>query len=101
MSAGWLLEYRTRSQLTSSDLTSPGEESKGAGRGKLRSGCGLVPCRTGRIRQGRRWTGLHLFSQRDDVSLCNPFRPFARGSREVAEAATQALLTSPTAVSSR
>jgi ketosteroid isomerase-like protein len=33
---------------------------------------------------------LRLFSQRDDVVLCNPFRPFARGPREVAETAEQA-----------
>jgi ketosteroid isomerase-like protein len=33
---------------------------------------------------------LQLFSRRDDVSLCNPFRPFARGPKEVADAATQA-----------
>lgn len=26
-----------------------------------------------------------MFSQRDDVVLCNPFRPFARGPSEVAE----------------
>lgn len=29
---------------------------------------------------------LQMFSQRDDVVLCNPFRPFARGPAEVAEA---------------
>jgi ketosteroid isomerase-like protein len=28
---------------------------------------------------------LQVFSQRDDVVLCNPFRPFARGPSEVAE----------------
>jgi ketosteroid isomerase-like protein len=33
---------------------------------------------------------LRLFSQREDVVLCNPFRPFARGPREVAEAIEQA-----------
>ena len=33
---------------------------------------------------------LQLFSQCDDVTLCNPLRPFARGPGEVAEAATQA-----------
>jgi ketosteroid isomerase-like protein len=33
---------------------------------------------------------LQLFSQREDVVLCNPFRPFARGSREVAETTEQA-----------
>src|SRR2546428_4690863 len=31
-----------------------------------------------------------MFSQRDDVVLCNPFRPFARGPREVAETTEQA-----------
>jgi ketosteroid isomerase-like protein len=31
-----------------------------------------------------------MFSQRDDVVLCNPFRPFARGAREVAETSKQA-----------
>ena len=29
---------------------------------------------------------VELFSQREDVVLCNPLRPFARGPREVAEA---------------
>ena len=29
---------------------------------------------------------LQEFSRREDVVLCNPFRPFARGPREVAEA---------------
>jgi len=29
---------------------------------------------------------LQMFSQRDDVVLCNPFRPFAHGPAEVAEA---------------
>jgi len=33
---------------------------------------------------------LQLFSQREDVVLCNPFRPFAIGPREVAETAEQA-----------
>jgi ketosteroid isomerase-like protein len=33
---------------------------------------------------------LQMFSQREDVVLCNPFRPFARGPREVAEAGKQA-----------
>lgn len=33
---------------------------------------------------------LQVFSQREDVVLCNPFHPFARGPREVAEAAEQA-----------
>jgi ketosteroid isomerase-like protein len=28
---------------------------------------------------------LELWSQRDDVLLCNPFRPFARGAAELAE----------------
>jgi len=31
-----------------------------------------------------------IFSQREDVVLCNPFRPFARGPREVAETLEQA-----------
>jgi ketosteroid isomerase-like protein len=31
-----------------------------------------------------------MFSPRDDVVLCNPFRPFARGPREVAETTEQA-----------
>lgn len=31
-----------------------------------------------------------VFSQRDDVVLCNPFRPFARGAREVAETTERA-----------
>lgn len=33
---------------------------------------------------------LQMFSQRDDVVLCNPFHPFARGPREVAEVAERA-----------
>ena len=33
---------------------------------------------------------LQVFSQREDVVLCNPFRPFARGPREVAETTEQA-----------
>ena len=33
---------------------------------------------------------LQVFSQREDVVLCNPFRPFARGPREVAETTQQA-----------
>ena len=33
---------------------------------------------------------LQLISQREDVVWCNPFRPFARGPREVAEAIEQA-----------
>lgn len=33
---------------------------------------------------------LQMFSQRDDVVLWNPFRPFAKGPREVAETAAQA-----------
>ena len=33
---------------------------------------------------------LEVFSRREDVVLCNPFRPFARGPREVAEAVEQA-----------
>ena len=33
---------------------------------------------------------LELFSQREDVVLCNPFRPFAIGPREVAETTEQA-----------
>jgi len=28
---------------------------------------------------------IQMFSQREDVVLCNPFRPFARGPSEVAE----------------
>lgn len=31
-----------------------------------------------------------MFSQREDVVLCNPFRPFARGPSEVAETIEQA-----------
>jgi ketosteroid isomerase-like protein len=31
-----------------------------------------------------------MFSQRDDVVLCNPFRPFAHGPSEVAETLKQA-----------
>jgi len=31
-----------------------------------------------------------MFSQRDDVVLCNPLHPFARGPREVAETSEQA-----------
>ena len=33
---------------------------------------------------------IQLFSQREDVVLCNPFRPFARGGSEVAETIAQA-----------
>jgi ketosteroid isomerase-like protein len=33
---------------------------------------------------------FQVFSQRDDVVLCNPFRPFARGPHEVAETTEQA-----------
>jgi ketosteroid isomerase-like protein len=33
---------------------------------------------------------LQVFSQRDDVVLCNPFRPFARGPNEIAETTAQA-----------
>lgn len=33
---------------------------------------------------------LQVFSQRDDVVLWNPFRPFARGPHEVADTAAQA-----------
>jgi ketosteroid isomerase-like protein len=33
---------------------------------------------------------LQLFSRREDVVLCNPFHPFARGPREVAEAVQRA-----------
>lgn len=33
---------------------------------------------------------IQMFSQREDVVLCNPFRPFARGPSEVAEAIEQA-----------
>jgi ketosteroid isomerase-like protein len=33
---------------------------------------------------------IQMFSQREDVVLCNPFRPFARGPSEVAETIEQA-----------
>jgi ketosteroid isomerase-like protein len=33
---------------------------------------------------------LQTFSQRDDVVLCNPLRPFARGRSEIAETTQQA-----------
>ena len=33
---------------------------------------------------------IKLFSRREDVVLCNPFRPFAHGPAEVAEAIRQA-----------
>jgi ketosteroid isomerase-like protein len=33
---------------------------------------------------------LKMFSQREDVVLCNPLRPFARGPREVAETTEKA-----------
>jgi len=33
---------------------------------------------------------LQMFSRREDVVLCNPFHPFARGPREVAEAVERA-----------
>lgn len=33
---------------------------------------------------------VQLFSRREDVVLCNPFHPFARGPREVAEAVGRA-----------
>src|SRR3989304_4422555 len=33
---------------------------------------------------------IQMSSQRDDVVLCNPFRPFARGPSEVAETIEQA-----------
>jgi ketosteroid isomerase-like protein len=33
---------------------------------------------------------LELMSQREDVTLCNPLRPFARGPKEVAETSEQA-----------
>jgi ketosteroid isomerase-like protein len=33
---------------------------------------------------------VQMFSQRDDMVLCNPFRPFASGPREVAETVQQA-----------
>jgi len=33
---------------------------------------------------------IQMFSQREDVVLCNPFRPFARGPSEVAAATEQA-----------
>ena len=33
---------------------------------------------------------IRMFSQREDVVLCNPFHPFARGPSEVAETIEQA-----------
>jgi ketosteroid isomerase-like protein len=33
---------------------------------------------------------LQMFSQREDVVLCNPLRPFAQGPREVAETTEKA-----------
>ena len=33
---------------------------------------------------------IQMFSQHEDVVLCNPFHPFARGAREVAETIAQA-----------
>ena len=33
---------------------------------------------------------LRMFSEREDVVLCNPFQPFARGPREVAETVERA-----------
>jgi ketosteroid isomerase-like protein len=33
---------------------------------------------------------IQMFSQREDVVLCNPFHPFARGPGEVAETVEQA-----------
>ena len=33
---------------------------------------------------------IKMFSQRDDVVLCNPFHPFARGPNEVAETTGEA-----------
>ncbi len=33
---------------------------------------------------------IRMFSQRDDVVLCNPFHPFARGPSEVAETTREA-----------
>jgi ketosteroid isomerase-like protein len=33
---------------------------------------------------------IQMFSQRDDVVLCNPFHPFARGPKEIAETIEQA-----------
>ena len=40
--------------------------------------------------KGRSEPVRQVFSQRDDVVLCNPFRPFARGPKEVAETTEQA-----------
>jgi ketosteroid isomerase-like protein len=44
----------------------------------------------GEFVKGRYEPSQQMFSQRDDVVLCNPFRPFARGPREVAETTAQA-----------
>lgn len=44
----------------------------------------------GEFVKGDASSALQLFSQHEDVTLCNPFRPFALGPSEVAEAATQA-----------
>ena len=40
--------------------------------------------------KGRSEPVRQVFSQRDDVVLCNPFRPFARGPKEVAETTEEA-----------
>ena len=40
--------------------------------------------------KGRSEPVRQIFSQREDVVLCNPFRPFARGPREVADTLEQA-----------
>lgn len=40
--------------------------------------------------KGNAEPALQMFSQRDDVVLCNPFWPFAHGPAEVAEAARAA-----------
>jgi ketosteroid isomerase-like protein len=44
----------------------------------------------GEFVKGRYEPVLQVYSQREDMVLCNPFRPFARGPREVAETSEQA-----------
>jgi ketosteroid isomerase-like protein len=44
----------------------------------------------GEFVKGNARPALQTFSQREDVVLCNPFHPFARGPREVAETAERA-----------
>ena len=44
----------------------------------------------GEFVKGNAGPALQMFSQREDVVLCNPFHPFARGPREVAEIAERA-----------